>query len=187
MEFLDVVKRRRSVRAYEDRPVPQALLMRILECGHMAPTGGNLQPWEFVVVTDAADRRRLADTTYRGNSYDLAHHQDWIATAPVLIIVAGDRVKASARYGQKSSESLVYLDCSACIENMLLAAVDAGLGACYVSGFFESLIAQGFGLPPSHEVVGIVTLGYEKGSASMRPKEAISGKIHYGRYGGRQE
>ena len=185
MEFIDVVQKRRSVRSYMDTPVPENLIMQILECGHMAPTGGNLQPWEFIVLRDEADRRAVADTTFQRNTFDITKNQDWIATAPAIILVLGDRVKAAVRYGQQFSDTLVYLDCSACIENMLLAAVNAGLGACYISGFFEALLAKAFDVPPSHQVVGFITLGYEKGTTASRPKEPLDTKIYYGRYGRR--
>ena len=185
MEFLDVVNKRRSVRSYEDRPVPEDIIMQILDCGHRAPTGGNLQLWDFIVVTDEAIKKQVTNTTYRGNSFDITHPQEWIETAPVLIVVAGDRAKVSERYGQRFSDT-VYLDCSAVIENMLLAAVNFGLGACYIIGFFEKLLANVLATPPSHEIVGFITLGYQKGEATVRSKIPLSDKIHYNQYGRRK-
>lgn len=184
MDFLEVVKNRRSVRAYQpEKPVPPEVVKEILACGHCAPTGGNIQPWEFIVVTDPALRQKVVETTYRGNTFELANHQNWIADAPVLIVVLGDRSKIAARYGQKQAEAAIYMDCSACIENMLLAAVHFGLGACYLTGYFEKLLANVLKVPASHEVVGFLTLGYTKGEVTQKPKEPLETKIHYETYG----
>ena len=184
MDVLEAIKSRRSVRSYQpDKPVPPEAVQEILACGHAAPTGGNIQPWEFIVVTDAGLRQKIMETTYRGNSFDLSNHQTWIADAPVLIVVLGNRSQIAARYGQKEAAAAIYMDCSACIENMLLAALSFGLGACYISGFFEKLLASLLKVPATHQVVGFVTLGYAKGQVVQKPKEPLAAKVSYEYYG----
>jgi len=184
MEFSEVVKKRRSVRAYEPREVPDELVQKVLECGHMAPTGGNIQPWEFIVIKSEEIKRQATNVTYRGNTFDLASHQEWIATAPVLIAVIGNRKRAAERYGHTSTNALIYLDCSACIENMLLAAVDLGLGACYISGYFEPLMSRVLKLPLEYEAVALVSLGYPAVDPVMRPKKPLDSIVHKEYYGG---
>ena len=61
MEILNLLKSRRSIRVYQDKPVPQDLLLQILEAGRWAPTGANLQPWHFIVVTDPETRRQIGE------------------------------------------------------------------------------------------------------------------------------
>lgn len=182
MEFLEIIARRRSIRAYETYDVSDQLVLKVIECGHQAPTAGNLQPWEFVVVRDEAQKHRIADATFRGNNPDSDLHQDWIATAPVLVIVAGNRGKCVSRYGDKGRKTLIYLDCSACIENMLLASVNFGLGSCYISGFHEEKLGEVLGLPAEYEAIGIVPLGYPRGETAIKSKDDIASHIHYERF-----
>ena len=70
MDFDEVIARRRSIRTYSDRDVPEALIMKLLAYGHAAPSAGNLHPWEFIVVRDPVNRRRIVDTTFRGNDFN---------------------------------------------------------------------------------------------------------------------
>lgn len=183
MDFLDVIKSRKSVRSYEAQPIDPDILNEILECGRLAPTGGNLQPWEFIVVTGEATRRKMVDTTYRANSFDLSKHQDWLMGAPVLIAVAAHRVRAVARYGNVNAGALVYQDCAACIENMLLAAVNYGLGACYIYGFMEPLLANVLNLSPEYEALAFISLGYPKGEPVAKPKRPLAEMVHYDQFG----
>ena len=76
MEFGEVVRRRRSIRRFQDRPVPEDVLTEILEAGRLAPSGGNRQGFHFGVVTDEQLRKDLAAA---------AAGQDWVGTAPVVI------------------------------------------------------------------------------------------------------
>jgi nitroreductase len=61
VDILNLLKSRRSIRVYQDKPIPQELLLQILEAGRWAPTGANLQPWHFIVVTDPETRRKIGE------------------------------------------------------------------------------------------------------------------------------
>ena len=78
MDFTTVIKTRRSVRAYSDKPIPDDVLGRILEAGRLAPSACNFQPWRFIVVKDAATRSQLAKQ---------AHSQSFVAKAPGMLVV----------------------------------------------------------------------------------------------------
>ncbi len=179
MDFLKVIEKRRSIRAYMDKMPSDEDVLSIIQCGHRAPTGGNIQPWEFIIIKDQEVKRAVVDTTYVGNDYDGLRHQEWIMQAPVIIAVLANKSKSYARYGEKALESLIYLDCSACIENMLLAAVNLGLGSCYISGFREDELAKALKLPENYKRIAFLPLGYQKGDAVINPKADISNIIHY--------
>jgi len=184
MDFDTVVRARRSIRSYTDQDVPDAVISKLLAYGHAAPSGGNLHPWEFVVVRDEANRRAMVETTFRGNQENLDAHQDWLMQAPVLIAVVVNKAKSAARYGAKALKTLVYLDSSACIENILLGAVDLGLASCYISGFHEERLREVLALPESHEAVAFLPIGYGAEEGRARPKTPLAEVTHRERYGG---
>jgi len=109
MDALEAIKTRRSVRKYKPDPVSKEVLKTLVDAGRLAPTARNEQPWEFVVVTDAAKRQRLVD---------LATHGKFIAEAPACIVVL---CKPSDYYLE---------DGSAATTQIMLAATALGLGTC---------------------------------------------------------
>lgn len=117
---LEVIRRRRSIRAYLDRQVPEEALEAVLEAARWAPSAVNSQPWQFVVVTDP-DRRRLLGEIAR--FYFLRYRH--VGSAPAIIAVLG-RPTANRWY---------QIDCALAAANIMLAAESLGLGTCYVGGF----------------------------------------------------
>jgi len=183
MDFDQVIAKRRSIRAYQAKEVPESLITKLLEYGHQAPSAGNLTPWEFIVVRDEQNKRRIVDTTFRGNQFDGEAHQEWLMQAPVFIVVIVNKAKSAARYHDKALKTLVYLDSSACIENMLLGAVNLGLASCYISGFREPELRAVLGLPDSHEVVAFLPIGYGATEGQMRPRTPLKDLIHHETFG----
>ena len=159
MEFRSVIESRRSVRSYRDRAVPEELVGSVLDAGRLAPSGGNMQPWEFVLVRGKENIRRASAATYLGNAEAGGKTQEWLNGAPVLVIVCVDWTRSVARYGEKGRR-IALMDACAAIENMLLAAVDAGLGSCWVSGFRTEELAAAFGIPAPVEPIAMLPLGY---------------------------
>lgn len=182
MEFWDVIEKRRSVRLYEDTSVDDSFINQIIICGHKAPSAGNIQPWEFIVVKDKTTKRQIVDTTYVSNNYESPTRQEWLMNAPVFIVVVVNKEKSFQKYGEKALRTLIYLDCSACIENMILAAINIGLATCYISGFRETELSRVLDLPKNYETIGFISLGYQKGTAVIKPKSDLNIKIHYERF-----
>lgn len=183
MEFLKVVERRTSVRTFTEKEVADDLIFQILSCGHKAPTAGNLQPWEFIIIKNPSLKQEIVKTTFVGNNEQSKKTQTWMLNASVFIIVCADVERSEARYGNKAAESLVYLDCSACVENMLLAIVDLHLASCYVSGFRESDLTSVLGLPSGVIPVAIIPIGYPAGQTEKRKKVQLESVIHYETFG----
>lgn len=142
MDAFEMLTTRRSVRQFKPDPVGWDLLDKICDAGRLAPTARNEQPWAFVVVTDAGQRRRLADTT---------DHGKFIADAPACIVVLASPTK-------------YYLeDGSAAATNMLNAAAALGLGACWVAGDkkpYAGRIVSLCGAPADFKLVALIAVGY---------------------------
>lgn len=183
MNFDEIVFSRRSIRSFTSQPVGEEQVRKLIAYGHAAPSGGNLKEWRFIVVRSEEGKRKLAQATYRGNS-ETADPQSWIVTAPVLIAVAADLNCAMRRYGRKGLNELVYLDCSAAVENMLLGAVYLGLSSCYISGFREHEMSEALGLSETMQAIALLPVGYPAVQGQARPSEppeAVTYQEVYGR------
>ena len=163
MDAIEVLKTRRSVRAFSGEPVPRKIIEDIVDCGRLAATAVNIQPWEFVVVTDSAMLRRIAQATDYGK---------FIADAPVCIVVL-------------CRETKYYLeDGSAATENILLAARAHGLGSCWVAGDkkpYAAEICRLVGAPPGYKLVSLIPIGYPA-ETPEQTKRPLTEVLHWEKY-----
>jgi nitroreductase len=163
MDAIEVLKTRRCVRAYLNKPVPRQIIEDLIDCGRLAASAINIQPCEFVVVTDAAVRQQLAEISDYGS---------FIADAPVCILVLSKDTKYFLEDG------------SAATQNILLAARAHGLGACWVAGDkkpYAPEICSLLGAPEGFRLVSMVPLGYpaEHPDKAKRP---LSDVLHWEKY-----
>lgn len=157
--------------------------MEILDNGNLAPTAGNIQPWEFIIVTNKNIREQIVKTTYVGPNIYSSNTQKWMLKAPVFIVVCGNKEKMFKRYGEHGVNVLLYLDCSACVENMLLTVVGLGLSSCYVSGFRIDKLSNVLKLPSYVIPIAILPIGYsDTGNIKRQHKIDVLSKIHYETY-----
>lgn len=166
--FDELAATRRTVRRYRPDPVPREAIEAVLEAARWAPSGMNMQPWEFVVVTDEETRRELGDLA----RYYVIHSQH-VGAAPVVIAVCG----------RKGRGPFVRDDCIFAGANILLAAADRGLGTCWIGGFKEEKVKQLLRIPRSMTIVGLVTLGYEDGKTKPPPRREVPEMVHWEAYG----
>jgi nitroreductase len=170
MSFLDLARRRRSVRRYRSDPVPPELLDQVLEAGLWAPSAVNTQPWEFIVVTDPAVKQALYDLS--GVAGLKWKH---LLSAPVVIVLAARKLTAWSRD-----------DCLLAAQNLMLCAADLGLGTCWIGGLSEEGIRQALSLPAGFLVPGMMTLGYPEGELPHPPgRRALSAVVHHNTFQGR--
>jgi nitroreductase len=163
MDTIEALRSRRSVRAYGQEPVPAHVLEEIIDCGRLAPTALNIQPWEFVIVTDGPLRRAIAQATDHGR---------FIADASACVVVTSKHTK-------------YYLeDGSAATTNILLAAHARGLGACWVAGDKKPYCDEVLRLiraPAGHKLISLIPIGYpaERPAPEKRPLETV---LHWNRW-----
>ena len=128
MEFQQLVRFRRSMRRFADRPVEKETLEKLVDAARYAPSAGNGQPWHFYAVQSAAMLSRLKREVYPA---------EWFAAVPAVIVVTLDRERAERKYQQRGLELYAFQDTSAAMQNMLLCAADLGFAACWVGAFDE--------------------------------------------------
>lgn len=151
MEFFKVIKKRHCVRKFQDKPVEREKLEKILFAATSAPSAGNVQDWRFVVVKDKELRSQLSAA---------ALGQEQIAKAPVVIVVCSNLEEISARYGQRGKELYSIQNAAAATQNLLLAATDLGLGACWVGAFEEKEVKKILQLSENYRPLALIPLGY---------------------------
>jgi nitroreductase len=163
MEAIEMLKTRRSKRKFLLAPVPKEVLRDIIDCGRLAPSALNIQPVEFIVVTEEETKKRIAEATDYGR---------FIVNAPVCIAVFSQHTK-------------YYLeDGSAATENILLAAHAHGLGACWVAGDkkpYADKIRQLLGVPQEFKLVSLIPLGYSK-EEPKPAKKNLENVLHWEKY-----
>ena len=156
MELFEAINLRRSVRAFTDEEVHEEEIEKLLEAARWAPSAGNIQPWSFVVVRDANIKRGLSEA---------ALNQFFIEEAPVVIVVCADWNRSGQGYGSRGINLYCVQDTAAAVENMLLAAVALGLGACWVGAFQEDMVRVVLNVPKELRPVAIVPVGETCGEA----------------------
>ena len=115
-----VIYERVSSRSFQNKPVPMNVLEEILTAGTMAPTSGNMQPWEFIVIDDSEIKEKMVDhTTFGGYFSKGAKSQQWIKQAGVIVVACINFKRAVARYGELGRD-LAPLDTASAVKNMLL-------------------------------------------------------------------
>jgi nitroreductase len=150
LEFFEVLKLRRSTRAFTDEKVSEEDIVKLLEAAILAPSAGNIQPWSFIIVREINTKRRLAE---------VALNQFFINEAPVVIVVCADPDRSKQRYGRRGVNLFCLQDTAAAIQNMLLAAIDLGLGACWVGAFQEDMVKVILRIPENLRPIAIIPVG----------------------------
>lgn len=173
--MIDVMRKRRTVRQFRPDPVPQADLERVLEAATLAPSGGNSQPWEFIVIRDPATKQRIADLwdahmarqkTLDEGSFHFPSSQ-YLKHAPVLVMVCGDqRLKRVYPSGlpPEHKEKIFLCSVAAAVQNMHLAARALGLGSGWpnvpAGSQLEAELTALVGTPPHIRLLYCCPLGY---------------------------
>lgn len=160
MEVSDAISFRRSIRRYRTDAVPQEYVDKILQAGQLAPSAGNLQGREFIVVSGETARKELAAA---------ALNQRFIQEAPVCLVVCTNLPRTKRNYGARA-ELYVVQDTAASVMNMMLQAVDLGLGTCWVGAFNEAEVAKILGLPADIRPVAILPVGVPDEIPDARPR-----------------
>lgn len=151
MEVFECIDKRRSIRSYEKKDVPNELIAQIITAGTYAPSAGNTQPWEFVVVKDKKIKKELATAALR---------QNHVEEASVVIVVCANKDKSGMKYGDRGRNLYSIQDTAACIQNMLLAITALGLGSTWTGSFEEERVSSLLRLPKEIRPVAILPIGF---------------------------
>jgi nitroreductase len=198
VELRDAVRARRMVRAFARRPVPRATVDDLIDLARRAPSAGNTQPWHFVVL-EGEETARLWDLTLPLPRRE-AFRWSGLLDAPVVVVPVVDPGAYTSRYAEDDKRatglgdgpdawSVPYwwVDGGMAVHGLLLAAVDAGLGALFYGLFdHEATVLAALGVPAGYRALGAVALGWpapdEPGRSAGRPRPALGDVVHRGRW-----
>jgi len=166
MNVLEAIQERQSVRSYsQDRPIPIEAMERMRQALRWAPSACNIQPWHFILVEDNALRTELAQA---------ARGQKWIAEAPVIVVGCG--IPEQAYKGMGGHGNSVDIDVAIALDHLTLAAVDEGLGTCWIGAFDEEKVKLLLDVPETVKVVAMTPLGYPLSADTDRSRIPIPRK-----------
>lgn len=151
MDVLQAIRERRSIRAFQDRPIPQPALEVLIQALIWAPSAGNLQSRHFFFVFHQDLRRRLADAAWG---------QDFVAQAPLVVVACADHERVRWRYRERGVQLYCLMDVAAAVQNLLLTAHAQGLGTVWVGAFDEGAVRRILNVPPHLRPVTLVPVGY---------------------------
>ena len=168
MAVLDVIRRRYSCRAYQDKSIERDKLDCILEAARLAPSAKNTQDWRFVVVMDRDTRRKVATATNRPEVFEKAG----------AIIAACSNSNEVMRCGQ----AIGPIDIAIALEHICLQAADLGLGTCWIGSFDSDKVRQILAIPEDIAIIELMAVGYPADSKSEPKREPMEKIVCYDKW-----
>lgn len=169
MQFIDLVKKRYSVRAYKPDAVEADKLEQVLEAVRLAPTAANRQPFQFLVIHTAGREEEL------GRIYP----RPWFVQAPIVICACG--ISAQAWVSQHA-RSFCEVDVAIAMDHLVLTATDLGLGTCWVGAFDTAAAREVLGLPDDVAPIAFTPLGYANDEPKPKIRKPLDELIRYERW-----
>ena len=160
MDAIDCIKKRRSIRSYTEKIIPEEILEDIIACGGLAASGRNIQPVEFLILDDKEIINKISDITGKFKQ-----------GVPYLVVIIAKDVKHYLEDG------------SAATQNVMLAARAHGIGSCWIGAFQEDKVKARLNIPDNLRVVSLLTLGYADEQPRLKNRKKLNEIIHYQQYG----
>jgi nitroreductase len=168
MDLREAIEKRASVRSFTEDPVPDELVMETLRLGTLAPSAGNLQARDFVVVRDAEIKAKLAMAAFG---------QDFVEYVPVVIVCCANLGRIR-NYGIRGTDLYCLQDVAASVENMMLHVASQGFGSCWVGAFDEAQVTKIVGLPENVRPVVLLPIGVPKDPSRRTPRMKLDAVVH---------
>ena len=168
MALSDIIKHRRSVRHFLNRPVEREKIMLCLEAARLAPSACNSQPWRFIVVDDKELKDRLCRAAFSG----VYSTTSFARKAPLIVAVVSEKAKFLERIGGLIRDTRFYLiDIGIATEHFILQAEELGLGTCWIGWFDEGVVKKILNVPRDRRVDVLLAVGYyDKGKLGQPQK-----------------
>jgi nitroreductase len=160
MSFINLIKKRRSIRNYKSDLVSEEVLNNILEAARLAPSASNRQPWHFIVVEDRDIKSKLG-------------LKNWAEAAPIIIVGCSD---------PEISSKWHIVDTSIAFEHIILAATSYGLGTCWIGSLDFEVVKKVLKIPDHMNVLAVTPLGYINESPEAKGRKSLSEIVHYEKF-----
>jgi nitroreductase len=161
MELFEAIQKRRSIRQFKKQEVPEEIVEKLVEAARLAPTAGNAQSYQLVIVRQEEQKQRLSMAAYG---------QKQVQSASVVFVVCADLGRAQESYAERGRSLYCIQDTAAVTENILLTACSLGLGTCWIGAFKEEDVKKVVNAPEGMRPVTMIPVGYPAESPSPRPR-----------------
>lgn len=180
MQFLDLVKKRVSVRAYTEKPVEREKLERCLEAARLAPSACNSQPWTFVLIDEPELTKKLASTTFSA----IAPFNKFVLQSKAILAIVIEKPSALSQIGGRIKNKDFYLiDIGIAAEHFCLQASEEGLGTCMLGWFNEKEAQKILNIPRNKRIGLMISIGYPKDiETRQRPRKAFQDVVKINSY-----
>ncbi len=170
MEFFDVINERRSVRKFQNKKIENEKMQKILEACNAAPSAGNCQAYEIVVIRDEKIKKELFAAS--------AYRQHFLVEAPVLLVFCANE-KRNHQYGERGKNLYSVQDATIACTFAMLAATDLGLASVWVGAFDENAVADAIGVENKHiKPVAILPIGYADEKPRKTTRRNLDDLVH---------
>jgi len=163
MEFVDVVRRRRSIRKYRPEKVSDEKLVNMFEAVRLAPSGSNRQSWRFIIVRDKGKKVKLAEVCNR---------QLWLRDADMIVVGCWLPCEGV-------DDMRLRRDVTIALEHLVLAAANEGLGSCWIGAFDEEAVKSVLDIPQEVGVSNLISIGYSAEEPQPRMVKSLEEIICY--------
>jgi nitroreductase len=165
MGLLEVIQKRYSCRAYEDKSVEQGKLDTIFEAARLAPSACNFQDWRFVAVSEPGAKRKIAETTNKPDAF---------GKAGVLIVACSNN-----SHVMKCGQAVGPIDVSIALEHIALMATELGLATCWIGSFDAEKVREILAIPEGVAIIEVMALGYPAQKAGKTTRESAEKIVCY--------
>jgi nitroreductase len=169
MEFFEVIRSRRSIRVFDERPVEEEKIRAILEAANAAPSAGNLQSYEIYLVKDPTARGRLASTLPK---------MEFFSAVPLVLVFCANPARAAARYAERGMKLYSVQDATIACTHAMLAATALGLASVWVGAFREQEVTGAVNLPAALTPVALLPIGYPLETVEPRSRRPLNEIVH---------
>ncbi|MGD0818226.1 MAG: nitroreductase family protein [Methanomassiliicoccales archaeon] len=168
MDVVRAIEERHSVRGFTGEDVPTDIIMETLRLANLAPSAGNLQARDFIIVKDKEMKKKLTKAAFG---------QRFVEEAPVVVVVCCNKNRIK-NYGERGESLYTIQDSAASVQNMMLFLVSKGYGTCWVGAFDEKEVGRLMGLPDCARAVAMIPIGRPKESGRTSPRLEMDTIVH---------
>jgi len=166
---IEAIRKRRSIRKYEETPVSDEQINQVLETARYAASWANKQGWQIMVVKDPAMRAKVSEVLEANPA------QKAVATAPVLLVVCMD----PSASGVMKGKDYYMADAGILMDHLMLEAGELGLGTVFIGMFDEDGVRAVLGVPEQYRIVGLTPLGVPTKEPKERPRNELDDFVHW--------
>ena len=167
MDVKEAIENRRSIRKYENKEIPDAVIRAVIDAARLAPSGNNAQPWTYYVIKDATTKAKLRENEI--------FSQEFVYTAPAIIVCCGDSTAYTkwVEHRDAPNEIRTIRDVSIASSLLVLRATELGLGTCYIGWLKVDKVKEVLNIPKHKIIPYVITMGYPDENPEPRPRKSL--------------